>query len=43
MRLMFFDDLRAERIVRTRTTLNKWIEEEGISLLAAWSGAIASG
>ena len=29
MRAMFFDDLRAERIVRTRTTLDKWIREQG--------------
>ena len=29
MRLMFYADLRAERIVKTRTTLKKRIEEEG--------------
>jgi hypothetical protein len=29
MRLMIFRDLRAERIVKTRTTLKKRIEEEG--------------
>ena len=29
MRVLQFDDLRAERIVRTRTTLDKWIREQG--------------
>ena len=29
MRLMFFGDLRAERIVKTRTTLKEWIENQG--------------
>ena len=29
MRLLHFEDLRAERIVRTRTTLDKWIREQG--------------
>jgi hypothetical protein len=27
--LLFFDDLRRQRIVQTWTTLNRWIDEKG--------------
>ena len=29
MQLLFFEDLRSQRIVQTRTTLKKWIDEQG--------------
>jgi hypothetical protein len=29
LELLFFEDLRAKRIVRTWTTLNKWVDERG--------------
>ena len=29
MRLLFFDDLREERIASTWATINKWIDERG--------------